>query len=296
MFLCVVDPGVGSERPPVIVEADGKFYVGPGNGLFELVQRRAEESRALAIEWKPERLSASFHGRDLFAPVAAMIARGDEAPRPTVRRRSPFAGRIGRTIFPKSSTSITMATRSRASGRRRCLETRRLRAGDRVLERARTFSDRPQGEAFWYENSNGLAEIAVNRGRADRDLGLAVGDPGRDLRCEPERVRISCQVIVYDISQHGRNVMSETTDEAARLISAPRRRSERRRSAGLRRRASREARRDCVPWAGCRPQPATTPGRSGSSLTPARTKPQTFGAPKASRSSSSATPRTPSSP
>ena len=45
---------------------------------------------------------------------------------------------------------------------------------DRVLESATTFSDRPPGTAFWYENSNGLAEIAVNRGRAD-ELGLAIG-------------------------------------------------------------------------------------------------------------------------
>jgi S-adenosyl-L-methionine hydrolase (adenosine-forming) len=53
----------------------------------------------------------------------------------------------------------------------------RLIAAGRVLERARTFSDRPPGEAFWYENSNGLAEIAVNQGRADRDLGLSIGIP-----------------------------------------------------------------------------------------------------------------------
>jgi S-adenosylmethionine hydrolase len=45
------------------------------------------------------------------------------------------------------------------------------------VERARTFSDLPPGTAFWYENSNGLAEIAVNQGRADRDLGLAIGAP-----------------------------------------------------------------------------------------------------------------------
>ena len=51
----------------------------------------------------------------------------------------------------------------------------KLAAAGRVLERERTFSDRPPGEAFWYENSNGLAEIAVNQGRADRDLGLAIG-------------------------------------------------------------------------------------------------------------------------
>jgi S-adenosylmethionine hydrolase len=53
----------------------------------------------------------------------------------------------------------------------------KLAAAGRVLERARTFGDRPPGAAFWYENSNELAEIAVNGGRADRDLGLAIGSP-----------------------------------------------------------------------------------------------------------------------
>ena len=51
----------------------------------------------------------------------------------------------------------------------------RLATAGRVLERASTFSDRPVAAAFGYENSNGLAEIAVNQGRADRDLGLAIG-------------------------------------------------------------------------------------------------------------------------
>jgi len=51
----------------------------------------------------------------------------------------------------------------------------RLAVAGRVLERARTFSDLPPGEAFWYENSNGLAEIAVNQGRADHTLGLTIG-------------------------------------------------------------------------------------------------------------------------
>jgi hypothetical protein len=46
-----------------------------------------------------------------------------------------------------------------------------------VLDSARTFGDRPPGTAFWYENSNGLAEIAVNQGRADHELGLAMGTP-----------------------------------------------------------------------------------------------------------------------
>ena len=53
----------------------------------------------------------------------------------------------------------------------------RLVAAGRVLERARTFSDLPVSTPFWYENSNGLVEIAVNEGRADRELGLAIGTP-----------------------------------------------------------------------------------------------------------------------
>ena len=59
-----------------MVQADGKYFVGPDNGLFEIVMRRAAASRSWAITWAPEVLSASFHGRDLFAPVAAEIATG----------------------------------------------------------------------------------------------------------------------------------------------------------------------------------------------------------------------------
>src|SRR6516165_4036541 len=76
VLLAVVDPGVGGTRAAVIVEADGRLYVGPDNGLFELVVRRAKTARSWRISWRPPGLSASFHGRDLFAPVAAQLARG----------------------------------------------------------------------------------------------------------------------------------------------------------------------------------------------------------------------------
>src|ERR1051325_1618095 len=77
VLLCVVDPGVGGPRRGLIVEADGRLYVGPDNGLFELVQRRAAEHHAWEIAWRPANLSASFHGRDLFAPVAGRLALGE---------------------------------------------------------------------------------------------------------------------------------------------------------------------------------------------------------------------------
>jgi S-adenosyl-L-methionine hydrolase (adenosine-forming) len=176
VFLSVVDPGVGGMRPPIILKADGRWYVGPGNGLFELVERRATTKRSWDIDWKPERLSASFHGRDLFAPVAAMLARGEPPPgRP--RRESAHR----RTEWPDDLREIVYIDHygNGMSGLRAVSLPRdaQLVAAGRVLQRAGTFSDRPPGTAFWYENSNGLVEIAVNQGRADRELGLAIGTP-----------------------------------------------------------------------------------------------------------------------
>jgi len=69
VLLCVVDPGVGSDRRALTVEADGRLYVGPDNGLFEIVLRRAAHAGIWQITWRPAALSASFHGRDLFAPA-----------------------------------------------------------------------------------------------------------------------------------------------------------------------------------------------------------------------------------
>jgi S-adenosyl-L-methionine hydrolase (adenosine-forming) len=174
VFLSVVDPGVGGTRPAIIVKADGRWYVGPGNGLFELIQRRAGEAQSWDIDWRPQRLSASFHGRDLFAPVAALLARGD---RPPGRLRTDGADR--RTDWPDDLGEIVYIDHfgNAMTGLRAAIlaPNTRLAVGNRALERARTFGDLPPGTAFWYENSNGLAEIAVNQGRADLDLALAIG-------------------------------------------------------------------------------------------------------------------------
>jgi S-adenosylmethionine hydrolase len=176
VFLAIVDPGVGGDRPALIVEADGRRYVGPGNGLFELVLRRAAEARRWDIDYKPQHLSASFHGRDLFAPVAAMLARGDPPPgRPRVDdadRRPDWPDDLPEIVYVDHFGNAM--TGLRASG---LSPHATLSAAGRTLPRARTFSDLPPGTAFWYENANGLAEIAVNQGRADRDLSLAIGMP-----------------------------------------------------------------------------------------------------------------------
>jgi S-adenosyl-L-methionine hydrolase (adenosine-forming) len=183
LFLCVVDPGVGGTRPSIILEADGRWYVGPGNGLFELVQRRSTTTRSWDIDWKPERLSASFHGRDLFAPVAAMLARGEPPPgqprKDDTHRREDWPDDLCEVVYIDHFGNAMTGLRALMLPR-----DARLIATGRVLEPARTFSDRPTGTPFWYENSNGLVEIAVNQGRADRELGLAIGVPIEIVPCE----------------------------------------------------------------------------------------------------------------
>jgi S-adenosyl-L-methionine hydrolase (adenosine-forming) len=176
VVLAVVDPGVGGARAAVIVEADGRWYVGPDNGLFELVTRRAGRARTWEIRGGPETISASFHGRDLFAPAAGRLASGILPAEPA---RSGALGR--RRDWPDDLPEIVYIDRygNAMTGLRaaRLPNGTRLSAVGRVLERARTFSDVPEGEAFWYENSNGLAEIAVNAGHAETALGLAIGSP-----------------------------------------------------------------------------------------------------------------------
>jgi hypothetical protein len=159
-----------------VLEADGRWYVGPGNGLFELVERRATRKRSWDIDWRPERLSASFHGRDLFAPVAAMLARREPPPGQPRRddrdRRADWPDDLCEIVYVDHFGNAMTGLRAAALP-----PNARLALAGHILERERTFSDRPQGSAFWYENSNGLAEIAVNQGRADRDLGLSTGSP-----------------------------------------------------------------------------------------------------------------------
>ena len=146
IFLCIVDPGVGGTRPSIILEANGRWFVGPGNGLFELVLRCARQTRSWDIDWKPERLSASFHGRDLFAPVAAMLARGE--PPPGQPRQD---GADRRPDWPDDLCEIVYVDHfgNAMTGLRAAMLplNARLAVAGRVLERERTFSDRPPGAA-----------------------------------------------------------------------------------------------------------------------------------------------------
>ena len=80
LCVCVVDPGVGSDRGALVLQTDAQWLVGPDNGILAMAARRADSCRWWRITWRPAALSHSFHGRDLFAPVAAMLARDEPVP------------------------------------------------------------------------------------------------------------------------------------------------------------------------------------------------------------------------
>jgi S-adenosyl-L-methionine hydrolase (adenosine-forming) len=175
VFICVVDPGVGGERRPLVLEADGKWYVGPDNGLFNLVLRRARRSVVQEISWRPPTLSASFHGRDLFAPVAAALAQG------VPRESHPVTlAQAEMDVWPDDLAQVLYIDGygNGISGVRssQIPVDRVLRVQGQAVPHARVYGDVPPGQAFWYGNANGLVEIAVNCGSARRVLGLSTGD------------------------------------------------------------------------------------------------------------------------
>ena len=177
VFWCVVDPGVGTaQREPVVIEADGRWFVGPDNGLFAGVAARADDLRLWQITWRPQALSASFHGRDLFAPVAARLARGEDPAGvpldPDRLARDRWSDALARIIYVDGYGNLMTGIWAHTLNH----EARIIAAG-RELEHAHTFGAVPPGAAFWYENANALVELAVNQGSATTTLGLGVGDP-----------------------------------------------------------------------------------------------------------------------
>lgn len=175
VVVAVVDPGVGGDRLPLIIEVDGRWFVGPDNGLFEMLLRRADHWRCWAVTWRPSRLSASFHGRDLFAPVAARLAQGEPPERIGARRVEPFRpgdwpDDLAEVVYVDCYGNVMTGVRAS-----QVADTTLVRVGASRLGRAGTFSDHPVGTPFWYENSIGLLEVVVNQGSASMVLKLDVG-------------------------------------------------------------------------------------------------------------------------
>lgn len=174
--LAVVDPGVGGARDAVALAADNRWYVGPDNGLLSVLAARARGRTCWRITWRPEPLSASFHGRDLFAPVAAAIARGEF---PAGKAESVVG--LGVDFGGDDRGAIVYIDHygNAFSGLRagNLPHAARIVVAGRSLSHAQVFSAVPAGELFWYSNSLGLVEIAGNACSAAVKLGLRIGQP-----------------------------------------------------------------------------------------------------------------------
>lgn len=189
VFCAIVDPGVGTARRALAAAAGGRLFVGPDNGLLSLSLQDAGDARVVTLPTgAPSALSATFHGRDLFAPAAARLSLGVPLARmgrpiddwvrlaePVVRQLG--AGRLEGEVIAVDRwgnlvTSLTAADLAReAAGSRGA-----VRVGRRKVQGLRrTYADAPPGAAVALINSNGHLEIAVNGCRADETLGARRG-------------------------------------------------------------------------------------------------------------------------
>jgi len=176
IHVVVIDPGVGGARRGVVVEAGGSYYVGPDNGVFGyLVPRwvRAIENRAVMAG----EVSATFHGRDVFATVAAALAR-DLDPAAiggpvTLAGRLPWGARPtgeGRVVYVDHYGNLVTDLPPDEAGAAVAIAGRRLPI-------VRTYEDVPPGNLLAYVGSARTIEIAVRDGRADRTLEAPRGTP-----------------------------------------------------------------------------------------------------------------------
>lgn len=177
IHVVVVDPGVGTERTALAVEVDGRLLVGPDNGVLSpaLISPGAR-TVALAI---PPDAAPTFHGRDVFAPAAAALARG----RSVDSMGQPFAGAIiRRTPEPRRVESGHIAGEVILIDRFGNAVTNLVGRRDMIVEVAglelpisRTYADVETGQPLALVGSAGLIEIAVRDGSAATELQLARG-------------------------------------------------------------------------------------------------------------------------
>lgn len=193
VHVAVVDPGVGTERRGLVLAARGFFFVGPDNGLFTPFLE-AEGSQAFEISdpryWRPV-LSRTFHGRDVFAPVAAHLATGlqpDQLGPPVrdpVRLSWPCVSRVGNAVagtvihvdrFGNLVTSVP-AEAVAALG-----SDVVVHIGNRVLPLVRAYGDLDHGQAGALIGSANRLEIAVREGSAQAHLNATRGTAVRLTR------------------------------------------------------------------------------------------------------------------
>jgi len=191
VHLVVVDPGVGTQRRPVILHKGGHFFVGPDNGVFTFVLSVSGKTEGYEItrrEYFLSPLSETFHGRDIFAPVAGHLSLGQnpkrfgpragdfvraEWPRPRLRGEK----LLGQILFSDSFGNLITNISREEYGSLSAERPLRIKGkGWRIDRIHRTYGQGKPGAPLALFGSSGLLEIAVSGGSAKKDLGLKPGD------------------------------------------------------------------------------------------------------------------------
>lgn len=189
VHLVVVDPGVGTTRKPVAMRIRDQFFVGPDNGIFSLIADQYDHEAFILTNrkyWRPE-TSKTFHGRDIFSPVAAHLASGvpiENLGEPldklaTYRWAVPISDKDGIQgwivhidRFGNLISNIPEKMIREAGQHSRI----KIYVGNTILnEIVDTFGSVPDGEPAAYIGSSGVLEIAINKGDAREMLGVEKG-------------------------------------------------------------------------------------------------------------------------
>ncbi len=179
IHIAVVDPGVGTDRLGLVVESGGQLFVGPDNGLLLPAARSLGLPAAYKIACKLEAsVSSTFHGRDIFAPVAALLALG-QSPSSLGPRVSPKALSFGETKKTDRGIEASVIYVDRFGNL--ILNMQKLPKFDVSLKgvklrRVRTYAEGRRIEPLITIGSHGFAEIAVNQGNAAEAFRLKAGD------------------------------------------------------------------------------------------------------------------------
>jgi S-adenosylmethionine hydrolase len=194
VFMAVVDYGVGTERKAIAFETEsGYFFVGPDNGLFTLVAEEDKILRIVELEnpeyfYKPTP-SFSFHGRDIFAPVSAHLAKGVDLSvfgrrleglvlLPYEKARKENGEIIGEVAFFDRFGNVETNIPGILLKDLKFFSTVTIKksGGEFVATYCRTYGDVAEGELLIHTGSSGFLEIAVNQGNAREKLKLQGGE------------------------------------------------------------------------------------------------------------------------
>ncbi|MEQ1884340.1 MAG: SAM-dependent chlorinase/fluorinase [Bryobacteraceae bacterium] len=194
IHVVIVDPGVGSARRPILVEAGGHFFIGPDNGVFSMIYDAVPHKVRVITNTKVFRknVSRTFHGRDVFAPAAAHLAKGmppmqiGKIIHDEVRSWNAQPTKIGSAKTSNWRGAILKVDRfgnlitNFHIDRFDDVKTHaiELRAGKEKIRRlALTYSETEIGELFAIVGSSGYLEIAANQANAAARIGCSAGAP-----------------------------------------------------------------------------------------------------------------------